>query len=225
MNNIKEYREKEQKMYIIANIFVLILFSNISDVVSFQDERFDILIKLFDTALLSSIIYIFSFLTDSLFSSGLKMKLLYLTGHLPGETIFSKLKNRNRDLRFSTGQLFEKYKEIYDSLPTDKKKKYQYENEHWYGIYNKHRDVSMIFVSNKDYLLCRDLYISTIIIFVCYAISCSLIHVFEWNLGCIIYLIFMLLVTNISAHIKGRRFAINVLAYDLHNFDETKLHM
>ena len=73
----------------------------------------------------------------------------------------------------------------------------------------------------RDYLLCRDLYISTIIIIICYVISCSILSVFYWNIESVVYLICMLLVTNISAHIKGRRFAINVVAYDLHT-DNTK---
>ena len=172
-------------------------------------------------SLLSSTIYIFAFLADALFSSSIKMKMLYFWGHLPGETIFSTLEKNNTDLRFSTEHLLEKYKKIYDGMPTDKQKKYRYENDHWYRIYNRYRDIPMIFVSNRDYLLCRDLYISTIIIVICYVISCSILSVFYWNIESVVYLICMLLVTNISAHIKGRRFAMNVVAYDLHT-DNTK---
>mgnify|MGYP005776032037 CR=1 FL=1 len=101
-------------------------------------------------------------------------------------------------------------------MPTDKKEKYRYKNDQWYRIYHRYRDIPMIFVSNRDYLLCRDLYISTIIIFICYVISCSFLSVFNWNIEAVLYLIFMILVTNISAHFKGKRFVINVLAYDLH---------
>lgn len=220
MNNIKDYREKEQKMYIVANIFVLILLSSLDDTLNYQMPWSDILAKLVDTSLLSSTIYIFAFLADALFSSGAKMRLLYLAGHLPGETIFSKLKRKNTDLRFSTEHLLEKYKKIYDSMPTDNEKKYRYENDQWYRIYNRYRDVPMIFVSNRDYLLCRDLYISTIIIFACYVISCSFLSVFNWNIEAVLYLIFMILITNISAHFKGKRFVINVLAYDLHTDDK-----
>lgn len=216
MNNIKDYREKEQKMYIIANIFVLILLSDSTDFFNFQILWIDAFVKLVDISLLSSTIYIFAFLADALFSSSIKMKMLYFWGHLPGETIFSTLKRNNTDLRFSTEHLLEKYKKIYDSMPTDKRKKYRYENDHWYRIYNRYRDIPMIFVSNRDYLLCRDLYISTIIIVICYVISCSILSVFYWNIESGVYLFCMLLITNISAHIKGRRFAINVVAYDLH---------
>ena len=134
MNNIKDYREKEQKMYIVANIFVLILLSSLADALNYQMPWSDILAKLVDTSLLASTIYIFAFLADALFSNGTKMRLLYLTGHLPGETIFSTLKRKNTDLRFSTDHLLEKYKEIYDGMPTDKREKYRYENDKWYRI-------------------------------------------------------------------------------------------
>lgn len=216
MTNIKDYREKEQKMYIIANILVLILLSSLNDTFNHQIQWFDMLVKLVNTSLLSSTIYIFAFLADSLFGSEIKMRLLYLGGHLPGETIFSTLKNKNKDLRFSTEHLLEKYKEIYNGMPTDNKKKYLYENNHWYRIYNCYRDIPMIIVSNRDYLLCRDLYVSTIIIFICYVISCNILPIFYWNVESVFYLLFMLLITNISAHVKGKRFVMNVLAYDLH---------
>lgn len=222
MENLKDYREKEQKMYIIASIFVLILFSDLFDTYNSQYEWFSALFKIIDSTLLSSIIYIFAFLADSLFSSGLKMNLLYGIGHLPGETIFSEVKNKNNDLRFTTEQILTKYKNIYEKMPKDKDEKYKYENSNWYQIYGKHRDESMIFVSNRDYLLCRDLYISTVVISICYLLSCSLINVLEFNGKSIFYLLFMLIVTNISAHIKGKRFALNVLAYDL-NYDKSKV--
>lgn len=216
MNNIKDYREKEQKMYIIANIFVLILLSDSTDFRNFQTPWISAFVKLVDISLLSSTIYIFAFLADALFSSSIKMKMLYFCGHLPGETIFSTLKRNNTDLRFSTEHLLEKYKKIYDNMPTDKQKKYRYENDRWYSIYNRYRDIPMIFISNRDYLLSRDLYISTIVIFICYVISCSIFSVFCCNVKSVVYLICMLLITNISARIKCRRFAMNVVACDLH---------
>jgi len=215
LDNLKDYREKEQKMYIVANIFVLILLSDLFNLQNNQYEWLNVLVKILDSTLLSSSIYIFAFLADALFSSGVKMKLLYFTGHLPGETIFSELKKKNTDLRFTTGQLLAKYKEIFEGLPVDKKEKLKYENSQWYKIYNKHRNVSMIFESNRDYLLCRDLYISTLVIIISYLISCNLINVLEFNWTSILYLAIMLIITNVTAHIKGRRFATNVLAYDL----------
>ena len=63
MNNIKDYREKEQKMYIVANIFVLILLSSLADTLNYQMPWLVILAKLVDTSLLSSTIYIFAFLS------------------------------------------------------------------------------------------------------------------------------------------------------------------
>lgn len=220
MNNIKDYREKEQKMYIVANICVLILLSNMTYNTCDSILCIAILVKLVNLSLLSSAIYIFAFLTDALFSSNTKMRLLYLGGRLPGETIFTSLRSENKDLRFTTDHLVEKYKEIYAGMPSNMDERYRYENEQWYNIYNRHRDVDMIFVSNRDYLLCRDLYIATIVIFVCYLISCVCTPVFYLNIKSIVYSIFMIIITNISARVKGQRFVINVVAYDLNTGDE-----
>lgn len=215
MNNIKDYREKELKMYIVANIFVLLVLSNIIDITSDSISWIDRLVKLVNTSLVSSAIYMFAFLADAVFSSDIKTKLLYLIGHLPGEVIFTSLRSENKDLRFSTEQLLKKYKEIYAAMPEDKTEKYRYENEQWYRIYNRYRDVAMIFVSNREYLLCRDLYISTIIIFICYTSSCACLPLFSWNARSIVYCIIMIFITNIAAHVKGQRLVVNVIAYDL----------
>lgn len=222
MDNIKDYREKELKMYIILNIVILIMQLGIFDIhniMSSEDSWIVLFIRIIDSTLISSSIYVSAFLVDSLFDSALKYKLVYLFGHLPGETIFSSLKIKG-DIRFSNDKIFIRYKEIYDQLPTNMKERYKYENDKWYEIYSKHRDKQMILISNRDYLLCRDLYIMTLVILCSYIflVICFKQISLKWN-G-ILYLVTMLIITNFATRVKGTRFVRNVIAYDINNFEK-----
>jgi len=206
-------------MFIVANIFVLIALSPLRiDEYYYQLNTAQVFIELIDKALLYSAIYVFSFLADSLFTGELKMRLLYFGKSSPGEEAFSYLKNGNGDHRFSTQRLFERYNVIYENIPKDEKARRAYENDHWYQIYNRYRDVSMIYNSNRDYLLCRDLYISTLIIVICYSISCCVLSLFSYE--CIFYLLAMIIGTNVASRVKGRRLINNVIAYDLHSINK-----
>lgn len=217
MGNIKDYRSNEQKMFVVANIFVLMVLSPITvDEYRYQVDKYEVFIDIIDASLLYSAIYIYSFVADSLFSSELKAKLLYIWKCSPGEEVFSYLQKKNTDHRFSTKRLVEKYNVIYENMPKDEKARRLYENEKWYERYNRCRDVPMIYNSNRDYLLCRDLYVSTLIIGICYLVSCCVLSVFSYK--CVLYLVAMSIATNVAARIKGRRFVNNVIAYDLHFF-------
>lgn len=218
MKNLKDYREKELKMYILANILVIVILSNtfvVSEILTSEDSWLVLFIKIVDSTLISSSIYIFAFLADAMFSSGLKMKMVYFLGELPGANVFSSIKTKNNDYRFTSEQVLEKYKGIYDNMPNDLKKRRKFENSMWYSIYDKWRDTDMICISNRDYLLCRDLYISTLIIIIGYILGTTTLNIIEFNWKCIYYLLCMMLVTNISTRLKGKRFVYNVIAYDI----------
>lgn len=217
MNNLKDYREKELKMYIIANIFIMILLNNDFELMKIQENWFYLIVKLTGTTLVSASIYIFVYLADSIFSSELKSKLLYFMGHQPGEKIFSTISHSSKDLRFTTERVKSRYKDIYDNMPNNQKDRYKYENDKWYEIYNKYRDIGMIHFSNRDYLLCRDMYISTVALILSYTILSVFTKNIELEWNAILYLIIMLLITNISYRVKRKRFVYNVLAHDLHD--------
>ena len=222
---IKDYREKELKMYIIANILMIVFLSNIFDfsnkAILIENEWLNFSIKLINSALMSSVIYIFAFLSDSLFSSAIKSNLLYLGRKLPGEKSFSNLK-KSKDPRITLNLINNKYDEIYRNMPVGEKEKQAYQNACWYKIYSKYRNNPMIYIANRDYLLCRDMYISTIIIIIGYIVFSLLVHTFEFSCRCFFYLIFMLIITNVAANVKSVRFVFNTIVYDIHN-QETDL--
>lgn len=216
MNDIKSYREKEIKMYIIACIFVLIC---ITKDFSLDKTEVDIIInisKVLDTVLASSSIFIFVFISDSLFSSDIKQKIVTLFGtiKMPGNVIFAQIKDKCKDDRFTKDEVMKVYKDIYDGMPCDKKESNKYQNSKWYKIYSKHRDVSIVFISNRDYLLCRDMVFATIMLFFLYLIG-TVVDLFDFSLTYLGFLGIMIVINIYATHLKARRFAYNVIAYDI----------
>lgn len=220
MSDMKDYREKELKMYILACILLLIC---LTKEYSFQIETGENILAisdLIDTALVSGSIYIFAYISDALFSSKIKDKIVSLFGLIkkPGYTIFSDIEKDNIDDRFLKEEALKYYKDIYENMPKDNKKAYLYQNEKWYKIYSKIRDVSMIHTSNRDYLLCRDMFFSTISLAVLYTLSVVL-DLFVFNKIYVLFLITMFFMNLAATHIKAKRFAYNVIAYDLTHRD------
>jgi hypothetical protein len=217
MKDIKDYREKELTMYIIANVLVFSLAHGFI-VVQASDipSSTKVLSEVFDSVVLSAIAFGFILIVECLFTSSFKEKLMYLFGllHLPGCTIFSAIKEKNPDNRFSYQKLTEKYPALYSNLPTNKETRLRYENEQWYSLYTKHREVAIIHTSQRDWLLCRDIYISTLVMILLYAIV-TLSGFSAFCIQYLIYLVAMLAITNYGANRKAKRFAFNVIAYDV----------
>ena len=148
--------------------------------------------------------------------SNIKDKIVTIFGliHKPGEIIFSRIQNNFNDDRIDKEKALIIYNQIYNNMPDNSKKKLKYENTKWYEIYSKHREVTMIQISNRDYLLCRDLFFTSILLLIIYLYS-TLLGLLSFERRFIIFLLVMIVVNNIATHIKASRFAYNVIAYDL----------
>ena len=74
MNDIKDYRNNELKNYVIGNILLVLYFSSIFDNLFTLDinSNLNIWKTLIESALVSSIIYIYVFLLDSLIPGDIK---------------------------------------------------------------------------------------------------------------------------------------------------------
>jgi len=217
MKDVKDYRERELPLFVIANVLIFLIIHRLikvdpNDILGSTKVLSDV----FVSAVFSAIAYGFILVVECLFTSGLKEKLVYLFGvfSLPGCTIFSRIKEKDRDNRFSYQTLEKRYEKIYKDLPAEEMARLRYENEHWYAIYSKHRDVQMIRISQRDYLLCRDIYISTLVMIGMYVIV-LLSKAVDFNYQYLLFLILMAVITNIGANCKAARFAYNVIAYDL----------
>lgn len=215
MSNIKDYRNKELLWFIIAQIFIIVIFQN-PDILNFNfNEWQETLIRIVSSTVFSSIIGVFSFVFDAMFSDELKYKWLYFGMRRPGEMVFESIKNNHNDFRYTKEKALEAYKEIYENMPKSKADQKAYENDQWYQIYSKHRNVSMIFNSHRDYLLCRDIYFATIVIIIFYVLLSILLNgvTLSWRL--LILEGALLMASNIASRQRGKRFVANVIAYDL----------
>lgn len=224
LNNLKDYRENELKQYVIANALVFLLvhgFINFTDTENIKLVQG--IVSLLGTTLLASIIYIFTILVDSVIDDKIKNRLVNLYFmKLPGEYIFTEIKNKNKDIRFTTDMALQKYSHIYSEIPENLNKRKKYENSQWYKIYNLYREIPMVFMSNRNYLLMRDMYVSTLVIVVLYFISCFFFRWLTYEKLYIIYLLGILIITNVATHIKAKRFVYNVIALDIFKKEETK---
>ena len=91
----------------------------------------------------------------------------------------------------------------------------EYRETQDYGIYKKHKTEKMIEVSNRDYLLCRDLTSVNIIILIMYLGLSVVLQMFTLKWKAIVFLAFMYIISMIAARIKAQRFVLNVIAEDV----------
>ena len=135
MTDIKDYRNSELKNYVIGNILLVLYFSGMFSKIFSEDvnSNLDIWSIVIESALISSIIYIYVFLLDSM---------------IPGN--------------------MQKYNQIYANMPTDRKEREKYENAQWYRLYRDCKNENKILIANRDFLLCRDITIITLMLLIIY---------------------------------------------------------
>jgi len=214
---MKNYRDSELKSYVIAAILIYFITVNgISGLLKQEDiSILQLVIELLNIAIISSSIYAFVFVLDSVYGSDLKRKLVFLFTDEPGQIIFEVIKKNKNDIRFSNTDVEKYYENIYSHMPQDKNKKKTYQNQQWYRIYHQYRDIEMVTTSAKDFRLCRDIFISTINIFIIYFILCIISEIVEFNKYYIGFLITMIIISNIATKNKGKRWVYNVIAHDI----------
>lgn len=226
--NIKDYRDKELKSYVIGINLLLVLFNyNYLFEVDFSKENLDVIIQiesvvlpLLEAIAVSSVVGVFVFILDSLYNTRIKEAItLAKFFKKPGMTIFTEIKQGNiNDYRINLEKAATKYKNIIENIPTGDAK-YNYENSEWYKIYNKHESSEKILVSQRDYLLCRDMCTATVTeaIIIIVGMIMGLVPK-AWSI--FIVLLIMYILTLIATHNKADRFCKNVIAQDLSKSDD-----
>ena len=106
-----------------------------------------------------------------------------------------------------------KYTDIYETIK-GKPKKYD-QTALWYEIYNRNRDNTIVFGSNRDYLLLRDMHAQTIMLIIVYISLLHITDIISFSKEYIIYLTLMTILLNISARVQGKRLMYNVLSVDI----------
>lgn len=218
MEDLKNYRDKELKSYLIAQVLIFAYFYS-ADITAFLTNWKVGLVQFISSTLLSSSLCIFTYVIDAMFGDKVKSKLLFLISRLPGEKIFTKIKKKDFDVRYSSKEAQKKYSEIYNNMPTEKEEKYKYENVHWYKIYSHCRVETMIRKSHREYLMCRDIYTSTLIILLLYFLLVIISPQIAFSKMYLIFQLVVIVVTNIAARQKASRFVENVIASDMDDLD------
>lgn len=217
---MKDYRTKEIKYLLIAYFLLFLIWctSTFEQIPETIESNYKNIISIAEGVTISGVLSLIAFLGDSLISSSLKNKLVGLFFiPRPGQTIFTRILSKEvDDDRFLCSNAITCYSDVIDNIPSQKRERLHYENANWYRIYNEHKSEEAVVQSQKDYLLCRDLFIETLEFTVLYLLSLFVFNgtvLFSW------YFIFMLLimaiVTNLSTHVKMHRFINTVIAIDI----------
>lgn len=220
---MKDYRDKEMKnlMYVLFFLF-LIWCAPILEHINATEEQsnYVVLASVLESTVISGILSCATLLCDCLVSSSLKDKLVGLF-FIPraGETIFSRIKSRKlKDDRFQISDAATVYEEIIQTLPVDKKSRRNYENKIWYGIYQKHQEKGQVSQCEKDYLMCRDLYIEVLSFLAMYILSLLVFpSTVVFSKKFVALSILLAVAFNYCTHLKMNRFINTVIAVDLAN--------
>lgn len=219
---MKDYRKEELKAYVIANIILMIWLSGILNEILnlFNDYSNSFIETIVTPALLSSMICIYIFIIDSIIPANWKEAIIFLIKKRPGETIFTKMKDKSfYDARFTRESAISKYQAIYDEIDkeTDKKKKRNIENSKWYQIYLKYQENGSVSGSQRDFLLTRDLCITSIILLLGFIFVCLMYKSITNKPIIYIIIIAEIVFTWIATQVKAYRFVTNVIARDIYN--------
>ena len=101
-------------------------------------------------------------------------------------------------------------------LPNEKAARREIENAEWYQIYQRYQEKGSVIQSQRDYLMCRDLFIETLAFLIVYILS---VHIFPsvvcFSLKFLIVLFVLSIAFNICTHLKMSRFVTTVIAVDI----------
>ena len=231
MGDIKEYRKKELRDFVLVNVLLILFFSELLEplfeLLGSQEISTGILCMMqavFENTFVAAVVYIYVFIFDSLMSGETKFKVTYcgIKG-MPGETVFSELrKEKIKDNRFTTRELLLAYSDFFKELDSDAcanvKVKRRYENSFWYKIYSKYESSEQkLWVAQKDFLLCRDMTMACLYLLPLYLIGCILFADMKFSVIMMIVLLGEILLCDVGMRSKGRKFAVDVIAIDLAN--------
>lgn len=221
MKDIKDYRSNELKYFVIANIIALLYLGKVINVqlVANDGTYSNLIVTVINSALFSSTIYILVLILDALVPTKIKNVIVYWFFSLPGQVVFSNWKRKGQDERISQKNFLKYYEKIYENMPS-KEKLRQYENVEWYKLYIKYEKEDKVFSSHRDYLMLRDMTVSTVVMLILYIVMGTIGEIIPVCRNGVSYLVVMYIITNIATHSRGKRFVNNVFACDIYVGDK-----
>ena len=218
---MKDYREKEMKNLMFVLFFLLlILCTPVLDYIKAAEDqsKYSVLSTILESAIISSVLSNAVLLLDCLIGSRGKdnlVGLFFITRS--GETVFTKIKTgKLKDDRFALSDATKLYQEIIEQLPKDRREKHKFENKHWYSIYLNHQEMGQVSQSQRDYLMCRDLYIETLAFLLLYFLAILVFpNVITLSWRFVLVLVVLICAFNWCTHLKMKRFVYTVIAVDV----------
>lgn len=110
MNNIKDYRKDELRAYVVGNILVGLYATGLFTPETMNDN---VWVTMLNSAIVSTFLYIYVYMLDTLIPADWKDTLVYLFTGRPGDKIFTRIKEKDIDNRFTKEQAQVKYADIY----------------------------------------------------------------------------------------------------------------
>lgn len=218
---MKDYREKEMRnlMLVLFFLFLILCTPALDYIKAAEDQsKYSVLSTILESAIISSVLSNAVLLLDCLIGSREKDKLVGLF-FIPrsGETVFTKIKTgKLKDDRFALSDATKLYQEIIEQLPKGRREKHKFENKHWYSIYLNHQKMGQVSQSQRDYLMCRDLYIETLAFLLLYFLAILVFpNVIALSWRFVLVLVVLICAFNWCTHLKMKRFVYTVIAVDV----------
>lgn len=208
--NIKNY-SRYLVGFSLANIILYLLFTFGADIIHYipNEGNMIYITFLFESGIISVILAVLTFILNGLLTSNLKASLVFWKrkNTLPGYNIFTNLSDD--DSRIDKSILIGKYGE----LPV----KPHEQNRLWYKIYKQYEYNPMIFDSQRNFLISRDMAsLSIIFLFIFPTVALILKYLlnipFKWLLSYVCILVIQYILLMVVSRNWGNRFAFNVLA-------------
>lgn len=211
--NLKSYRNSELKWFLLANILLMLVTSGGLKFDSQETNVFSFISEIISITAVSSCAYILTFIFDSILPPIVKVKLIFWWMKQPSCTIFTDMLKHLQDNRFTLSSALDKYNDIYvkiENLPRGVD-----QTPYWYSIYERNRNNPIVFGSNRDYLLLRDMHAQMVMLMFVYAAIVLITGLIHFSKPFIIYMFFMIGALNIGARVQGKRVVYNVLSVDI----------
>ena len=177
--------------------------------------------ELFESSVISTMVYIFSYTLDSILQGKVKDRLIWPLNGIPGKTIFTEIRKNNKDERFTTDIALKAYGDLYKKIDDEHcdEKREKIQNAFWYKLYQKYENQAQIYICQRDFLMFRDMTAMTLWIIIACIIMSKLTEI-ELPCKLRLYLCIELGVMWVAARVKGKRFAYNVIAKNLAEYEE-----
>lgn len=221
VNTYKEYRNKELKYFVIAEIGMYVLLNYKNDFPQLLTTN-----SFFTTLISSPILYFYCLTLDVVIPRNLKNAFclyinkdnLHMFFQSPGRTIFTLLKdNKVKDMRIDKFKVQTKYSDTFELIERCQTSKYEKQNSIWYqkkSNLEKNGKNAKLETMEKEYLLFRDMLSMHIVLNLIY-FTFHLLRIVNYVKVTFAYIFVTYIVLFLCVRFTSKKFVIEVIVQDL----------